>query len=317
MNRNLFWRFFFVVLIVAWAAWYTYPPQARNLIDVFEEKAVTRGETNALTTLRAIVAEARKLDRENPTRTFANLRQAIGTNEITHFFPAIKVPGEKDPARAVLQKLQQKSAGQIKLGLDLQGGTSFLVRVKPRNETTTNDVAALRGEKERVLEQAVEVLRRRVDKFGVAEPEIRLEGENQIRVQLPGLSEADKESAKSQIQKAAYLEFRIVHTDSNRLLAQGLSAPGYELLRMKRRARDGQPDVWESYLVKKKPERGLTGNYVQYARITTDPMTGRFEISLSFNSAGAQIFSEVTKEHVGHQLAIVLDGELYSAPNIN
>src|SRR5262245_8936168 len=309
MNRNLFWRFFFVVLIVAWAAWYTYPPQARNLIDVFEEKAVTRGETNALTTLRAIVAEARKLDRENPTRTFANLRQAIGTNEITHFFPAIKVPGEKDPARAVLQKLQQKSAGQIKLGLDLQGGTSFLVRVKPRNETTTNDVAALRGEKERVLEQAVEVLRRRVDKFGVAEPEIRLEGENQIRVQLPGLSEADKEAAKSQIQKAAFLEFRIVHPESSKLLAQGLSAPGYEALQevTKREEKKGREPV---YLVKKRPERGLTGNYVQRAMVTTDPMSGRPEISLTFKTKGAEIFAEVTKEHVGHQLAIVLDGEL-------
>src|SRR5262245_23623425 len=137
MNRNLFWRFFFVVFILAWAAWSIYPPQARNLIDVFQEMAVTRGDTNAVATLRAIVAEARKLDQENPTRTFSNLRQAIGTNDITHFFPGIKVAGEKDPVRTVLQKLQQESAGKIKLGLDLQGGTSFLVRVKPRSETTT------------------------------------------------------------------------------------------------------------------------------------------------------------------------------------
>ncbi len=317
MNRNLFWRFFFVVFVVAWSAWSIYPPQPRNLIDVFQEVAVTRGDTNALATLRNIAAEARKLDQENPTRTFANLRQAIGQNDIMPFFPAMKVAGEKDPARAILQKLQQQSAGKIKLGLDLQGGTSFLVGLKARSETTTNDVASVDEEKVRVLEQAVEVLRRRVDKFGVAEPEIRVEGENQIRVQLPGLSEADKEAAKTQIQKAAFLEFRIVHPDSSRHLAQGLSAPGYEVLRVKQRARDGRAESWDSYLVKRKPERGLTGNYVQRAMVTTDPMTGRPEIALSFNAKGAEIFAEVTKEHVGHQLAIVLDGELYSAPNIN
>jgi len=203
MNRNLFWKFFFVVFIVAWAAWSIYPPQPRNLIEVFEETAVTRLNTNDVGTVRAITTEARRLEQENPNRTFANLRQAIGTNEITHLFPAMKVVGEKDPARAVLQRLQQQSAGKIKLGLDLQGGTSFLVRVKPRTESTTNDVAAVEGEKQRVLEQAVEVLRRRVDKFGVAEPEIRLEGEDQIRGQLPGLSEADKEAAKGASASAA------------------------------------------------------------------------------------------------------------------
>jgi SecD/SecF fusion protein len=180
-------------------------------------------------------------------------------------------------------------------------------------DANTNDVAMVQEEKVRVLDQAVEVLRRRVDKFGVAEPEIRLEGEDQIRVQLPGLSEADKEAAKSQIQRAAYLEFRIVHPESNRYLAQGLTAPGYEVLRVKRRARDGQGEVWDSYLVKKKPERGLTGHYVQRAMVTTDTMTG--EVPSALIRKGLRFCGN--PEHVGHQLAIVLDGELYSAPNIN
>ena len=59
--------------------------------------------------------------------------------------------------------------------------------------------------------QAVEVLRKRVDKFGVAEPIIQPAGSDRILIQLPGLSEADKESAKRQIQQAAFLEFRLVH----------------------------------------------------------------------------------------------------------
>src|SRR5947208_13532644 len=193
MNRNLFWKFFFVSFVVAWSLWSIYPPEARNLIDVFQERAVTHGDTNTIATLKAIVEEARKRDKANPNRTFANLREAIGTNDIQRLFPVMKVTEEKDPDRAILQKLQQESAGKIKLGLDLQGGTSFLVRIKPREETSTNTVAAAEA-RERILEQAVEVLRRRVDKFSVAEPVIQPEGENQIRIQLPGLSEADKES---------------------------------------------------------------------------------------------------------------------------
>ena len=141
MNRNLFGKFFFVIFIVAWSLWSTYPPQARNLIDVFQERAFTRGDSNAVATVTAIVAEARKLDEASPSRTFANLRQATSTNDLTRFFPAYKVTGEADTTRAILQRLQQEAPGKIKLGLDLQGGTSFVVRMKPREQTDTNSVS--------------------------------------------------------------------------------------------------------------------------------------------------------------------------------
>ena len=71
---------------------------------------------------------------------------------------------------------------------------------------------------EGALSQAVEVLRKRVDAFGVAEPIIQPAGGNRILIQLPGLSEADKESAKTNIQKAAYLEFRMVKEDSDEIV---------------------------------------------------------------------------------------------------
>ncbi len=315
MNRNLSWRFAFVVFVVAWSLWSIYPPQSPNLIDVFHERAVTRGESNSVATVRTIVDEARKLDAANPTRTFANLQQAISTNDITPFFPFIKASTEADPSKAILQKLQQQNAGKIKLGLDLQGGTSFLVRLKPPEQTGTNEVDAVEA-RERVLGQAVEVLRRRVDRFGVAEPIIQPEGEDQIRVQLPGLSEADIQSAKAQIQKPAFLEFRLVHPESSTLVQQGLTRPNHEMLRIKRKDKDGVERV-DAYLVKKKPEKGLTGAYVSRAYVQPDPMTGVPGIALAFNSKGAELFSDVTKENVGRQLAIVLDGELYSAPRIN
>src|SRR5664280_3669561 len=88
---------------------------------------------------------------------------------------------------------------KIKLGLDLKGGTSFLLQMDLSKIDATGRGQAIR--------QAVDIIRKRIDRFGVAEPVIQPAGENRILIQLPGLSEADKESAKEQIQKAAYLEF--------------------------------------------------------------------------------------------------------------
>ena len=308
MNRNLFWKFAFVAFVVTWSLWEINPPTARNLIEEFENRAVAR-DTN----FNAIVEQARKLQQANPDRPFQNVRQAVGANDISKYFPSIDVKAEKDPSLAILHRVQKDAAGKIKLGLDLQGGTSFLVSL----DTSKLDTNKMRiaEEKQLVLSQAIEVLRRRVDKFGVAEPVIQPQGSD-ILIQLPGLSEAEKQSAKNQIEKAAFLEFRMVNAESDQLLQQGLTAPGYEVLQLKSKKRGGQ-EVVSKFLVKKKAEYGLTGNFVSRAGVTPDPISNQPGISLTFNAAGAELFGRVTRENVGRFLAIVLDGELYSAPRIN
>ncbi len=309
MNRNLLWKFFFVVFVTFWALWELYPPTARNLIDEFEYRATAR-DTN----LTAIVQQARTLERTNPDLAFQQLRQSIGTNDITRYFPSISIKTEKDPTLAILHRLQRDAAGKIKLGLDLQGGTSFVVSMDT-SRIDTNRLDQFE-EREMIISQAIEVLRKRVDKFGVAEPMIQPAGRNRILIQLPGLSEAEKDSAKTQIQKAAFLEFRMVHPESDQLTQQGLTAPGYELLKLKSKRRDGQ-ESFIPLLVKKKPELGLTGSFVSRAFVTPDPISNQPGISLGFNSKGAELFAQITRDNVGRLLGIVLDGELYSAPRIN
>jgi SecD/SecF fusion protein len=309
MNRNNTWRFLLVVFVTAWSLYSMYPPQSRNLLDEFEGRAGNR-DTN----FNVIVGEARKLQQANPQATFLNLRQAIGTNNITRYFSFISVKSAKDPTLAILHRLQQDGAGKIKLGLDLQGGTSFLVGMD--TSRIDSNKLALVEQREMVLEQAVEVLRKRVDHLGVAEPIIQPAGEDKILIQLPGLSEAEMESAKNQIQKAAFLEFRLVHPESDDLVKQGLTASGHEVLKLKRRMRDGSEEL-VPFLVKKKAELGLTGSYVSRAMVTPDPISNQPGISLTFNSKGGELFAQITKENVGRLLAIVLDGELYSAPRIN
>lgn len=312
MNQNSSWKWFLVFFVLAWSLWELYPPTSRNLVDQFNHHASNR-DTN----FTQIVAEARKLEQERPNRSYLNLLAAIGTNDITRYFPDIKLAqNEQQPTRAILNRLQRDAAGKIRLGLDLKGGTAFVLRLQnpERDPNDTNQVSEI--DRTAMVEQAVEVLRRRVDALGVAEPIIQPAGEDRILVQLPGLSESDIESARQQISKAAFLEFRIVHPDSENLLSQGIIAPGYQKLSTKRTLPDGR-EIVTSYLVKKGAERGLIGKYVSSAGVTRDPMSNQPEIILRFNREGSQLFADITRENVGRQLAIVLDGELYSAPNIN
>ena len=316
MNRNHLWKFLLIVFVVAWSAWEIYPPNGRSILEVFNENAVRKDAT-----LTNILERAQQLQKEKPGQSlFADLKEAVGTNDIARYFP-FDVKGEKDPNSAVLYRLQQEASGRIKLGLDLQGGTSFMVKMD------TNKLSQS-SQKDTALRDAVEVLRKRVDKLGVAEPIIQPVGSQQILIQLPGLSEAVKESARRQIQKAAFLEFRMVHENSAELLAQGIVDPGYEVLSEQRTKLDGTKEI-ERYLVSKTPAIGvigtnriaLTGKYIKRAMVSRDPNTNEPEIDFELNSEGAEIFAQITREFAPkgnkyRQLAIVLDGELYSAPRI-
>jgi SecD/SecF fusion protein len=97
----------------------------------------------------------------------------------------------------------------IRLGLDLQGGTSFLIRLLPEGEREiTPDT----------LEQAVEVIRKRVDEFGVSEPIITPQGNDRILVQIPGLNPVQIATARQQLEQVAKLEFRLVHPKGDELI---------------------------------------------------------------------------------------------------
>ena len=170
------------------------------------------------------------------------------------------------------------------------------------------------------MSQAVEVLRKRVDAFGVAEPIIQPAGGNRILIQLPGLSEADKENAKAQIQKAAYLEFRMVKEDSGEFVREKTGEvlqpipPGYVVLKHIEPQPNGPPNI-EAVVVKKKAENGLAGDIVKNAMAVRGNL-GEPQIDFRMNDEGAKRFGEVTRNNIHRRLAIILDGDLYSAPEI-
>jgi SecD/SecF fusion protein len=303
-------RFLLVVGIVGWSLYKMYPPVGSNLVKDFQQKAVNRDAT-----FTNIAERLQGLDQERPGRIFANLVAAVGTNDIARYFPYYAPKDQPNASRAILNRLQKDAAGKIKLGLDLQGGTSFLVGIDTNYLAADTNTFASWSERQReALGQAAEVLRKRVDRFGVAEPIIQPEGQARLRVFLPGLSEGEKQTARTQIQKAAFLEFRMVHPESHSLLSQGFVPAGYEILQTTRRRE--KREAVERYIVRKKAELGLTGKYVRRALVTSDPTSNQPEIALSFDAKGSELFAQITGANVGHQLAIVLDGELYSAPVI-
>ncbi|MDD5141620.1 MAG: protein translocase subunit SecD [Verrucomicrobiales bacterium] len=315
MKQNNRWRFILVILIVVWSLYEIYPPTSRHLVGEFTSRA-----ENPDAAFTNILQRLAPLDKARPDLEFANLQEAIGTNDIQRYFPFVSANNELYPTTFILNQLQRDASGKIKLGLDLQGGTSFLVemdtnRLADAADNGTNHVSSA-PDISGALSQAVEVLRKRVDQFGVAEPVIQPAGGNRILIQLPGLSQSAKESAKKQIQRAAYLEFRMVSEDSDKIIKNGDPIPpGYVLLKRIQPQPSGPPQI-EQVIVKKKAENGLAGDIVQNAMMSRGNL-GEPEINFMLTSDGAKKFGEVTRNNIGQRMAIVLDGELYSAPSIN
>ena len=315
MKQNNRWRFILVILIVVWSLYEIYPPTSRDLVSEFTSRA-----DNQDAAFTNILQRLAPLQTARPDRAFANLQDAIGTNSIEKYFPFVTANNELYPTTYILNQIQRDASGKIKLGLDLQGGTSFLVEMDTNALATatsngTNGVSPA-PDISGALSQAVEVLRKRVDQFGVAEPVIQPAGGNRILIQLPGLSQSAKESAKKQIQKAAYLEFRMVSEDSDKIIKNGDPIPpGYVLLKRVQAQPSGPPQI-EQVIVQKNAVNGLAGDIVQNAMMSRGNL-GEPEINFMLTADGGKRFGEVTRNNIGQRMAIVLDGELYSAPSIN
>lgn len=190
---------------------------------------------------------------------------------------------------------------KINLGLDLQGGMQLLLQIE------TDKVPA--EHRQDATERVVEVIRNRIDEFGVREPVITKQGKDQVVVQLPGVT--DRERAKEIVGKTAHLEFRLV-SDNAELVQKaekGEVPEGFEYKEMKGR----ENAIGSSVLLNK--ESLLSGDRLTNASVGFDQY-GQAIVQLEFDKEGAKTFDRVTFQNVGKQLAIVLDGKIHSAPVI-
>jgi preprotein translocase subunit SecD len=247
------------------------------------EAQVERAASDIRATLERKGVAAAQLSRQSATELVLKLASPQTWNEalaVLNEFPVFD------------QKGADQAAGRV------------LLAMKEREASTIRDLA---------VRQGLETIRNRVDQFGVAEPTIQRQGENRILVQLPGVQ--DPERAKALIGKTALLEFKLLDesADVEKAVREG-SPEGDEVLWQRTVDRKTKEERRIPYVVKKRAL--VTGADLAAARVSIDQTTSEPYVSADFNKTGTKAFAELTEQNVGRRLAIILDGNVYSAPVI-
>jgi preprotein translocase subunit SecD len=160
------------------------------------------------------------------------------------------------------------------------------------------------------MDTATEVVRKRIDALGTREPTIIRQGADRIVVQVPGLK--DPAALKSLLGQTAKLEFKLVDTTASAAdIAQGIAPPGSEIVPWADPATSGAPAIAVRRL------GGIKGDQLTNAQQTNSQQNNQPVVSITFDQAGGAKFAKLTSENVNKPFAIILDGKVISAPNIN
>ena len=182
----------------------------------------------------------------------------------------------------------------INLGLDLKGGMYVLLRAD------TSSIAA--NKKADAIGAAVEKIRNRIDAYGVKETSIQVQGDSSILVQVPGIINRE---IIEQLKKIGKLEFKLVEEDRSKIQSAvaGDIPAGYQLKK------------YENTYLLLAQSPAVIGSDLAESFIGFDSYQLP-EVRLKFTSSGAKKFAQVTEENTGKRLAIILDGNVMSAPMI-
>lgn len=318
MGGGILWKFCLTGAVVAWAV-ASLVPFRDTEFETYVRDDVAREHAQSFAELleraQAGVQEERYPSVYIGVREIAN-RERI---DLAEFFPQIRLVDVRNLERRneiLLRELLNRSRSALRLGLDLAGGVSFTLRLDEKA------VAELRSwEREEQLNQVVSVMTSRVNALGVAEPTIRPVGDDSVEVQLPGLNLRDDPEAADSLRAPARLEFRTVHRTEFPRSALDTPPTGYEVLLMEVEDRTDGTLYFEPYFVRRIPE--ATGEIISRARAVPNE-TGGFRVTMDFTSDGEEQFAAMTRDMVREneetntigRLAIVLDGELFSAPSV-
>lgn len=175
----------------------------------------------------------------------------------------------------------------LKYGLDLAGGSHLVLQANMK------DIA--KNDRDRAIESAKNIIERRVNFFGISEPNIqtsKMANDYRLIVELPGVTNINE--AIDLIGRTAQLNFREESTGS---------------------AKIATPSALNYFGFTKSTK--LTGKDLKRAEVSFDQNTGKPDVSLEFNNEGAKLFEEITRRNVGRQVAIFLDEMIISAPKVN
>ncbi|MEO6154087.1 MAG: protein translocase subunit SecD [Croceibacterium sp.] len=215
----------------------------------------------------------------------------------------IEDPTRVDAARGLIEPLTT--------GAGLSGKRDWTIQVLDGNRIVLAQTQeGLDLAVSQAMDSATEVVRKRIDALGTREPTIIRSGTNRIVVQVPGLQ--DPQALKDLLGKTAELEFKLV--DQSALpsdIAQGIVPPGDEIVPYA----PGEAGAGTAIAVKRLG--GIKGDQLTNAQQSFDSRSNQPLVAIQFDQQGGAKFARLTSENVNKPFAIILDGQVISAPNIN
>lgn len=286
---------------------------------------------------KAVVEEAKAKRRlsgmESPASwTYRELAKSFPVKEKDDIIPILRPIMEVGYRDSIL-RTKNYQAEAVKLGLDLSGGMSIIIKADLDAVSGKDGTSVDANSRDDAMKLAMETLSSRIDKFGLSEPVIRQQGEDRIYIEMPGAADADK--MNSIIMGRGILAFHIVDEDATNKFKEAYSRDGGALFDSEYNLNDpslipddtvvmgvyhkdeyglDQRDEKEPYLVVKK-EPGLEGKYLESVETSTDN-TSRPVVIFSLSHEGAEIFAKLTTDNEKKRLAIVSDGKIKEAPTI-
>ncbi len=232
-------------------------------------------------------------------------------------YPSYEWYSKTNTDREKMEASGERPKRILNLGLDLRGGSSLLLELdisKLSAKETVNDA----------MQRAIEIIRNRIDQYGVGEIPITRQGEKWISVQLPGI--ANPEQAEALIGKTAMLEFRIVKTTPeaqeavNKIneMDDAFNPDGTLTEKAAKLVPQGVSIMKDKkgYILALDSSIPVTGADLEDARVSPSGDYGYPEVQFQFNGEGSKKFGTLTGNNIEKQLAIVLDNTVQSAPTI-
>ena len=212
--------------------------------------------------------------------------------------------GQVDAAREQIMPLTTGAGltGQRDWNIEVEDENRFILT--PTSEGLEQAVTL-------AMDSATEVVRKRIDELGTREPTIIRQGDQRIVVQVPGLD--DPQALKDLLGQTAKLEFKLVDVTAPASdVAAGIAPPGSEIVPYADPADNGGVAA-----IAVRRLGGIKGDTLTDARQSFDQQTNDPVVSITFDQQGGGKFARLTTENVNRPFAIILDGKVLSAPNIN
>ncbi|MBL8968048.1 MAG: protein translocase subunit SecD [Spirochaetaceae bacterium] len=234
--------------------------------------------------------------------------------------------------RATVLAVKARHGNAVQLGLDLSGGMSVIIQADLEALSKKLGHTLSAAEREDAMKRGIEVLNNRIDTFGLTEPVIRRQGEDQIYVEIPGT--ADPERINSIIMGRGKLAFHIVDDEATARLETylasnplgvdekslkvadaGIVPAGSVIRKFYKKDSYGLDEFTGRYLVINEVP-GLDGTHVQSAQVSSDPITGAPETNFVLDKQGGELFYALTSANVNKTLAVVLDDRIKAGARI-